>query len=553
MKHKQQPTQVQPQKTTGKKWVPYVFIIIAGFVVYAKTLSFDFTHLDDNSLVLWNQAYLTNIDNIGDAFKHDVFKSPYDAFYRPLMKVSLIIDGSISGSVEPGMFHFTNLALHILCSCFLFVLLIKLGHDRVLSLVLSLIFTVHPALTQAVAWIPGRNDPLLALFALIALISFMNNLQSQSKTSYLLHTIFCACAVFTKETGLMVPVMCMFYYLFIKKIRQVPANFLITWSVIFIAWYLMRHAAFTNPEPITLTNTINSYISNSPAILQTIGKLIIPANLSVYPIIIDTTIVYGIISTLIIICLFLLTKNRRYNYILFGLTWFIVFLIPTFTFVQPFKPILEFRNYLLLIGLIIILMELDLPKRLRSISVAAPVIVILSIVTWFYSDNYSDKIKFWENAVNNSPRSAFAHMNMGIHYSDEKMFDRALEELQTAARLDNKTTSVYNNMGNIYLEKKMYKEAEQAYKNELEVNTQHDLPYCNLGILFQKQNKFKEAEFYYKKSFESNTDFMPAYKRIIRLYLDNKKFKEAAYYVELLQSRGVTIDPVILKMLHMEN
>jgi len=38
----------------------------------------------------------------------------------------------------------------------------------------SLLFAVHPVSAQAVAWIPGGNDPLATIFIVSAFIFFIN-------------------------------------------------------------------------------------------------------------------------------------------------------------------------------------------------------------------------------------------------------------------------------------------------------------------------------------------------------------------------------------------
>ncbi|UCD55136.1 MAG: hypothetical protein JSV93_06410, partial [Candidatus Omnitrophota bacterium] len=165
---------------------PILLIACLGFLVYSQTLFFDFTYLDDNVLILGNRKFLSKLSNIPQAFRQDVFFSYEDAYYRPLLTISFILDaqlpfalypspkpspqrgeGRVRGRGEQGKgfsYHLTNIVIHLLAACLLFLLLIKLKYREGLAIFFSLIFTVHPVLTQAVAWLPGRNDSLLAVF-----------------------------------------------------------------------------------------------------------------------------------------------------------------------------------------------------------------------------------------------------------------------------------------------------------------------------------------------------------------------------------------------------
>ena len=158
-----------------RTWRPYAWIVLVGFLLYFKAIFFGYTYLDDNNLILENIYFLHDISNIIAAFGQDVFRliSTADIYYRPLMTVSLILDAQIGGAA-PFIYHFTNLLIHLLGSCLVFLLLNKIGCKRELSFVFSLIFAIHPALSQAVAWIPGRNDSLMAVFALLSFIFFID-------------------------------------------------------------------------------------------------------------------------------------------------------------------------------------------------------------------------------------------------------------------------------------------------------------------------------------------------------------------------------------------
>jgi hypothetical protein len=111
----------------------------------------------------------------------EIFKSGFQplkplGLYRPVTTLSLRLDAMLGGEAKPWIFHSTNLALAA-AGAALLALLAKNLAARVMpedaatraALVAGLLFAVHPARTEAVCWISGRAENLMAFFSLIAL------------------------------------------------------------------------------------------------------------------------------------------------------------------------------------------------------------------------------------------------------------------------------------------------------------------------------------------------------------------------------------------------
>ncbi|MEI6155458.1 MAG: glycosyltransferase family 39 protein, partial [Deltaproteobacteria bacterium] len=107
-----------------------------------------------------------------------------------------------SGSDIVRTSHITNIMLHLLASCLVFMLLIKLGAGRTSATLFSILFVVHPMSAPAVAWIPGRNDVLLAVFLIPAFMFFIDYLKTGRKRYLILNLLFFSAGLLTKETAL---------------------------------------------------------------------------------------------------------------------------------------------------------------------------------------------------------------------------------------------------------------------------------------------------------------------------------------------------------------
>jgi len=303
-----------------KGWHPFFWLGLIGILLYIKTVSFGFVYLDDNRLILDLKDFITNPVNIIKSFREDVFLSSPDAYYRPLLTISLTLNALVAG-VSPAVYHLTNVIIHILAAYLFFLVLMKMNYRKELSFAASLIFMVHPVLTQAVAWIPGRNDSLMAVFLFSSFYFFLRFLDEGREKNCLLHSLFFLLALLTKESSLFLPLLLIFYLLFIHQ-KKSPFRHKILliagWLIGIAVWFLLRENAFQFPLKTGLIDLIRSVWNGLPALPQFIGKTFFPFNLTVLPIIQDTTFLYGILAVALLSGLIFLAKNKCWNYIFFG-------------------------------------------------------------------------------------------------------------------------------------------------------------------------------------------------------------------------------------------
>ena len=539
---------------------PFFWIMGIGFLLYLPTLFFNFTYLDDNNLILNNQYFLSNIANIFPSFLTDVFHlfNSSAFYYRPLLTISFIFDYQINGA-SPFMYHFTDIVLHVASACFLFVLLTKLNYKRALSFLFSIIFLVHPVLTQAIAWIPGRNDSLLAFFAIPSFIFFLNYLKEKKVGSLIYSLLFFGLALFTKESAIcLVPVM-LFYLIFIYKEEKLSLQkfYFFFWSLIPLAlWAILRHFALSGSPLLSPIGMVESIFFNSPAVIQLMGKIFFPFNLSVLPIIQDTTFIYGIISIILLAIMFFFAKNKRWNFILFGFLWFFAFLLPSF--IRPNTALvadfIEHRLYVPIIGIFIVLLEMsfiqkiDLKKK-TTLFIAGSIIILFSVITIIHSQNFANRLAFWNNAVQNSPHYPLAHRNLGaMEYLDGNI-DTAEKEFKKALELNPTEQMAHNNLGLVYAKKGQLQEAENEYKKEIEVNPYYDDVYFNLGLLYWNEKKYEDAKTNWGKTLSLNPNYVDAYSALATYYYSQKDIKNATLYAGAAYQRGATLAPPLLQLL----
>lgn len=518
---------------------PISALVTTGFLLYFKTLFFGWTYLDDNVLVINNARFLSSLSNVFQAFRQEVFHIAHcsAAYYRPILTVSFILDAQIGGG-NPFIYHLTNVVIHLVASCLVYLFLNKLGYKRPLAFFFSLIFTVHPILTQAVAWIPGRNDSLMAVFGLSAFIFFLDFLETRRAGYYIAHLFFLGLALFTKESAVILPVMCVLYYWTVagsqaqndgrKTFRPFEQWALIGgWLAVCGLWFFLRLAALAGAAEgranlLTMTgiDMAKSMAQNAPALIQFIGKIIFPFNLSVLPLMRDTGFGYGIAALALIGAALFFSKSSRRGFVVFGAAWFILFLLPSFIRPNPSiaADFIEHRAYMPLVGFFIVLLEIDAVKRIewtptrciftprRCKAAGIAIVGLFAAITFLHSGNFKDRLSFWENAAQKSPHSPLAHRNLGAMYYLDGLPDKAEAEYKTSLELNPSEQMAHNNIGLIYVGRGNFQEAEEEYKKELAVNPLYDDAHFNMGLLYYKMGDFKKAEYLWKKTLQINPD-----------------------------------------------
>lgn len=499
-----------------KSFRPYLWIIGLGFLLYFKVLFYGLTYLDDNVTILDNFNNFRNIFNLFRTFG-GIIVPAFGSFYRPISALPFILEAQF-GAPYFIIYHFTNIALHLAAACLLFIFLIKLGYKRLPALIMSLLFTVHPALTMNVVWIPGRVDVLLSVFVLPSFIFFLDYLRTKRPVYCFWHLLFFSLALFTKETALILVLLCPLYaWLIVRRrgwffdlIRLAPG-----WLIISLGWFLIRQAVLVKPAPVSSPALLSS-LFNPAAVLLYLGKIVLPFNLAPLPTLQDSSLYYGWAALAIIITLLIFTKMKRSGPIVFGALWFLSFLLPALIFSDPSiftgVALYEHRIYLPLIGLIILFLETDLFKAIGSgqkLSLAASLIIIIlfSALTFGHSGIFKDRLSFWENAAQSSPHHPLARRNLGAMYYLDGRLDQAELEYDKTIELNPAEPMVHNNLGLIYMNRGQLKEAEAEFVKELQINPGYDNALFNLGLLYAREGRFKDARALWEKTLQVNPGY----------------------------------------------
>lgn len=466
-----------------------IALIIFPLCIYFKSIFYDFSPLDDQWMIVKNSDILADWSNIKVFFT----KPLAGLYYRPLFSISLMFDFHI-GKTNPLIYHLTNLVFHLLSVILLYKVLLLLKTPQKTSFLLALLFSIHPAITHAIAWIPGRNDLLLSVFALSSII-YLIKFCTEPKNKYLLlHTFFFFCAMLTKENAFMLS---LFYITLIYHFNVKPKTYLsffTLWQFIFIMWYFLRTIAVKSTLP-NGTNFLISIKNFGMGFLLYIGKTIIPAQLSVFPTLKNSTIIFGIISFVILAFVSIKFKFKNNALALSGLILFFGMLSISVWYgaVNSTGEHYEQRLYLPLAGLLLFISQINYNYNSKFLTYFIGFIIFIFATTSFLRLNiYKTEKSFTEAGIKEAPEYYLFYSIKADKLLEEQKYEESLPYYNKVIALQPLRAQIYSSRGYAYVELGRLKEAVDDFSAAIKYSNNPDM-YLNRCLTYNKLGDINKA------------------------------------------------------------
>lgn len=450
---------------------PLLWIGAFGFLIYLQTFWFELTGWDDLLLLQSVDRLSPGLSGLLEAFRGNAFAAASGVFYRPVLTVSFLMESWI-GAAGISFNFLSNITIHLVATMLLYLVLRELGKSPKLSFLFSLLFVLHPALASAVAWIPGRNDSLLAASTLASILFLIRFYSCGKIHNFFGHLIFFALALFTKETALSLLLIYPFYIWLVAGERLIERRLGVLslgWIAITAVWAILRSHAVIAPQYLNAGGILSHISSAAPGLLQYLGIACFPFRLSVLPMVQTPWIILGAIGTAAVAVALIFSPDRSNRVVIFGLVFFVLFLIPTMITAASAQSAatvqLEHRLYLPLAGLILILTETGaarwLSKDRRNSKVAVAVILaVFAVFTLIHSRNFRDERSFWDNALRKSSDLAFVHVHIAQDLVRQGRSAEAISEFETALKLNPRELAALVNLSNLEYARGEYEKAE---------------------------------------------------------------------------------------------
>ena len=152
-----------------------LLIAVALFAAYAPAIGYDFVLLDDGPYVQHNPT-------VSGGFSWPAVKSAWtearESYWAPLLWMSFMLDVECFG-LDPHGFHLVNVALFALNAGLLFALFRRWTGRTGVAVAATLLWALHPARVESVAWVVERKDVLSGLFFLLGLGAYVEGRQGR--------------------------------------------------------------------------------------------------------------------------------------------------------------------------------------------------------------------------------------------------------------------------------------------------------------------------------------------------------------------------------------
>lgn len=504
---------IEPTRRFTEKPVFFILVIITlTFLVFIPSLKNDFINTWDDGINLTNNPL---IKSLSPSSIKEIFTTSVAGSYVPLSLLSFSIEYKIAG-LNPGIFHLTNLLLHLLCTFLVFLILRRFKLKPVFAAFGALLFGIHPMHVESVAWISERKDLLCALFSLASILFYINylNRHSNKLLFFLLSLLLFAFALFSRITAVTLPLILFLIDYFLERrfttrvfVEKIP--FLILSLVFGIAEIVtfQHQGILKTTESISIVNQV---LLGFFAISSYILKFVAPFNLSaIYPFTRETghalPFLYYLSPVFIaVLGYFIYRSTRRNRAILFGSLFFLVNIILMFQsqiLTQGIGFLADRFSYMSYIGFCFLAgwtIEQFVQKKpeLKNMVTGVFILILLLFSGMTYSRNkvWENDFTLWNDTISKYPEKVTkSYANRGIAFSSIGQWNEAITDFTKMITIDPKYIWGYLDRGEAYQHTNQWDKSIDDFSKAIEIDSNSQEAFAGRGLAYGALGQNKKA------------------------------------------------------------
>lgn len=555
----------------------FIFCVVMG--VYWNTLGNEFV-VDDKKIIVEN-AIIHDIKNTSRIFSSSYWPNLKGGLYRPLPILTYALNYGLSG-LNPKSYHVVNVIIHGLNCILLYFLCLLILKNHIPSLFVTMLFSVHPINTEAVAGVVGRADLLAFFFSVGAILMYVNREKSKGRKNLLYFlSLFSFClALLSKENAItLVGVLVAYDFVFAydTDLKKFTSN-LFNGSrhfrcylgfIVVVFFYLFIRFKSTGSIFIGHIPFIENPLVQASLYYRTLtafkifGKYL---TLIFYPVNLSIDYSYNQIpvsvspfepQTLLGITLFFAAGifgfYKKSKQIVFAILFFLMtYSIVSNSFVLIGTIMNERLMYLSSAGFFIFIVlfskEVVATLRLkvdRTFSLASVLIIMLFVLSFLsyksVKRNYEWKNDrtLYESALRTSAHSAKVYAGLGEVYGKTGDVWNAVFYYKKALGIYTHYRDVHRNIANAYYERAMFQEAASHYEKYLKYDKRDPAIYNALVATYAKLKDKNKAKFYFERAIKINPNYAEPYFNFGFLYYNTGYADKAIPYWE----KAIQISP----------
>jgi tetratricopeptide (TPR) repeat protein len=525
-------------------------VLALTFVAYSGTLGYEFVY--DDADVIVNNRHLTSWSYLPRYFTQHLWShqgiNQAGVYYRPLFLIWLRINRSLFG-LNAMLWHLTTLLAYLAAVTMVYWLARRLFKDRMTAVMAAMVFGLCPLHIETAAWVCGGSESLLALLFIPSFLFYLNSRNgAQSDGSnrsarirwMAASLVLYAAALFSKETGIILPIMIVAYELICGNNQTVletaEPDSVASRSKAFLANALKASARIVPFLAVTLVYLVIRMmvlgsIINPPTRLPFMTKLLtLPSllwgylKLLVWPVglseFYDMPYVAnpGFKSFFLPLAIIVLAasalwwairriKERRERRILvFACAWMVIPILPVLNIDNFRAGDLIHDRYLFLptIGFSMLvacgLRKINVGEGrlagLPSVQALAAMVLAgaLGLATSYQHIYWANDIVLFHHSLSVAPGNEIAQNAFGDALSKREMYDEAITVLENLVERHPGNAGGQYNLGYNYYKVGKYKEAVPHLARAIDISPRDDRHYLTLGVTLFYLDKYEVAE-----------------------------------------------------------
>jgi len=351
-------------------------------------------------------------------------------YWRPLTVVFHFAVHAV-GAGSPFVLHAASVVLHVLATLVCLRLARRFTSDTIVPFLVALLFGLHPVHVESVVWVSAANDPLFALFALLALDAFVAWRQAGSTGQPVRAALWFGAALLSKEHGLAVlPILIALDLGAGFRPRSGLARAYIPFAVVFAAYYVARTLVFGGVlAGFDLRNTDFALEFGRAVSFRLelfggfLGLLVWPVDLAFFrplrPVLppADTTFWTAVGATVVWVALALLAWRKKAHPFLALLLCIPAALAPVVVSIDTagLFPLSDRHLYLPVIAVVLLFALAAIRWLPRQVAYAVLGLIALGYAARSHarSAEWQDEETMFRTAALESPKSAYVHWGLG--------------------------------------------------------------------------------------------------------------------------------------------
>ncbi|MCM2268217.1 MAG: tetratricopeptide repeat protein [Elusimicrobiales bacterium] len=481
----------------------------------------------DNGFINWDETrYITRnpkIQTLTAGSVAKLFSEPDLGMYAPLAALSYALDYRAAG-LTPKRYHTTNLLLHLANTALVMFLARLLLAGVYAPFAVALLFGIHPAHVESVAWAAERKDVLYAFFYLASFCCYL--LRPGRAWAYPLSLLLFLGALLSKSMAVTLPlVLLLADYLKEGELRPLHLKNKAPYLILAALFAAIQLAPGGGPPAWYWPGRVITPLYNLGFYLYT---LLWPFNLSAMYVTAPggKAGLYALAAATAVLALPLVWFFRKNREIIFGAGFFAAALLPVLQFL-PFGPVISADRYTYVssVGIFLLLAAAGRrawaaagPRRRAALGACAVLAVFtLTAASRARCAAWENGITLWRDTLQKQPAAAAALVNLCGAYLQYGLKPEARACLRRAIETYPEDKSSYYNLGFLEAGQGDLPAAERLFLQTLEREPCHAPALNNLGNIRLIKGRPAEAGDYYRRALACDKDYSPARQNLERL------------------------------------